>query len=144
MRRSIVLGLLLLAGAALAQEPVRLPFNPWQSSKAGDWELLVVDARFEGAKAAAAKNMFAKLDSVTYRVRRVDATEVSIAFETSPELPSGEDRIASVFSRTEAPVFDRLLSLTADVTEVKVTEEKRTIAGREFACAKIAYTTVTS
>jgi hypothetical protein len=135
---------LLLAGAALAQDPMRLPFNPWQSSRVGDWELLVVDAKFEGKNAAAAKKMFAKLDSVTYRVRRVDATEVSIAFETSPELPSGEDRIATIFSRTEAPAFDRLLSLTGELTDVKATDEKRTIAGREFACTKFAYTTLTS
>ena len=119
MRRALLVFLLVVAGVALAQEKNKLPFNPWESAKAGDWEVLTTDYRFEGKEAAALSGAFRKLDYITYRVRRADATEISIAFETVPELIPEEERIATVFSRTEAPAFDRLLDIAGEIRDVK-------------------------
>ena len=146
MRHLLIASLLLVvASLALAQDMGnKLPFNPWETAKEGDWETLTVETKFEGKTAALIKDRFTKLDSVTYSIRGIDAAEVKVAFDTIPDVMEGEERIATIFSRTETPRFDRLLDVKSDVSDVKYTEEKRRVGGRELACTKIAYTTTTS
>jgi hypothetical protein len=135
----------LVASLAFAQDMGnKLPFNPWENAREGDWEMLAVETKFEGRQAAILKDRFTKLESVTYRIRGVDAAEVKVSFDTVPDVMEQEERIATIFSRTETPRFDRLLDVKSDVTDVKYSDEKRRIGGREFLCTKIAYTTTTT
>lgn len=140
--RRLAVALLLVAAAAAAQDAHSLPFNPFDDARAGDWETLAVDTKLEG-KGAPPRDRIRLFDLVTYRVRAADANEVKVGFEAVPAIQD-QDRIATVYSRSVTPSFERVLDLKGTPKDVKATSEKRTIGGRDFACTKITYTLITS
>jgi len=146
MKRALIAVALLIASLASAsgQASSKLPFNPWDKAQEGDWEALTVDTNFEGQAAEEAKSRLMQLKLVTFRVRGAGPREVKVGFETVPALGLEEAELATVYSRSETPAFDRLLDVKGDVRDVKMPDEKKTVLGRELACTKVTYTLVTS
>jgi len=132
MKRALVLlAFLVLAAGARADDGTKLPWNPWENATAGDWETLTVDVKWDHPGPPPHI-----LDLVTYRLKGVDENEVKVAFELVPDLMP--DKVALIFSRTVVPTFEQLLNVKGSVSDVKVTADKLTIGGREFACTKVS------
>jgi hypothetical protein len=146
--RRLVLPLVLvgavLPGAAtlprgLAQETaeeLRSPVAVFASAKKGDFETIV--ARFSSANAPdEGKKM-----TIVYRIADVASETVSLQVEPS-DLPKSHLPPPFSFDRAKGPDLVALLGgrNLENVTDLATTDEKKTVAGREFACKKVTFKT---
>jgi len=126
---------LFMALVAFADDGTKLPWNPFEKAATGDWETLaseVTSQKKDDGKARVPER-------VTYEIRGADEKEVKLGLEKVPA--SGDERISVVYSRTETPSFEKLLSLAGKVENVKTSEEKKKVGDRELACTRVAFTT---
>jgi general secretion pathway protein G len=123
---------LLLPVAALAQEKAespRLPLNPYAEAKPGAWEALV-------CRTTAADST--RTTAFLYRVASVDGDKVTVERASIEPEPK---KMALEVSRTEAPTIVSFLGVAgAEAAELKTESEKKTVAGRAFACEKLSVT----
>lgn len=127
---------LLAAPLARAQEKkeLRAPLDPFAAAKKGDWEVIVMHAVTENAPGTARKA------ALVYRVAATSEDGVQLTLEPLPAPKGGGAPPLLLLKRGEKPLLSDILGVKDEnVTGVTVTDDKRTVGGREFACRKIAF-----
>ncbi len=140
MRRLVPLALALLAAAlprGLAQETaeeLRSPIAVFANARKGDFETIV--ARFSSANDPEQ----GKKLTIVYRIAEVSSETISLQVEPS-DVPKEKRPPPFSFDRAKGPDLVELLGgrNLENVTDLATTDEKRTVAGREFACKKVTF-----
>jgi hypothetical protein len=124
--------------APVATATTPLPWNPFANAKVGDWESVVLKAEHRGRSQGAPMQFL-----MTVRIVKVEGDTVSVKTDAQiPGLPPQEPRLHD-FSRKTTPTIEELLSLRDEtISNLEVTEEKKTVGGKELACTKLSYSTV--
>jgi hypothetical protein len=109
--------LLVLVPAARADE-AKLPWNPFASAKEGDWQVVSIKAD-------------ARVDVFLYRVTKVTDDKVVVATGEHGELVRPR--------KGDVSLTDFLSKDLAKPEDFQVADEKKTVAGREFACQRLSW-----
>jgi hypothetical protein len=98
----------------------KVPVNPYAHAKVGDWCTFVVRS----------KEKKEKPDTETWRIEALDGTKVTVA-------TSGPKQ---VYDTSRTPTLHELFRMNGELTDLEEKDEKRTVAGRAFACKLLAFT----
>ncbi|MBI3726603.1 hypothetical protein HY251_21980 [bacterium] len=113
----------------------KLPWNPFAKANEGDWSVFLVTSRSSSKKEPVTLAMI-------YRVTSVASDSVTISnssrstgdFQGKP----GEQTFSTKKDLT-LRAFVNAKTGREEFTDAKITEEKKTIGGKEFECVKLAY-----
>jgi hypothetical protein len=130
-----------------SKKGTKLPFNPFNDCKEGDWECLLMKrtaSEWKGTNQLVVVHRIAKVSGDAVEVAPLEVRARGVA-ETEPQ----HSKVA--FSKKETPTVEALFDImTGDddlfegkLTGIKVEDEKKTVGGREFACKKLTFSWIT-
>jgi hypothetical protein len=127
----VVVALAALGSASWAQdekaEDVKLPWNPWATAAVGDWS--VYSSRFTGEGAPPMKS------TMSHVVEKIEGDKLTlIGTEARNGKPSEKRETRDIKTLS----LEAMLGKNAPpFKSVKITEEKRKVGDKEFACTKL-------
>jgi hypothetical protein len=116
-----------------AEKP-KLPINPFDKVKDGDWSAYIYVSAKQGQPVTR--------ETLTYRLEKIEDEALTLTetknLGTATQSPARENPV----SRKDPPTLGDFLHLhwSVDILDVKVTDDKHTVAGKEFTCKKLTFT----